>query len=356
MPIIPNLNLIFIHIPKTGGSSINEYFNLQHLREKYSIVGNFLCENKLPGSIHGVNGKPFIHTTNDLRSHVSKGDFIRVGKFLYQIHSKRPLLPRKIHLAAIDNAKCIMQGDIACQTANYIGSSNNQIPIYKKLVSDNTGRKIIPSKFHWGWLTTNTRNGFPLVQVFSNGQTTNSGKPAIELDHVSIKYIKSRLPSKVFNSMYKFCIVRNPYSRLVSEYFWKIKDNDVRFGIDCKRLRFTGFIKLLEKKFPKLLFQPQAEVSHYLPQYMYVCDNDGSIMVDTVIKIEDGLESGLEKVLNHIGVDTKTPIKLNKSNKTVDKRRHYSTYYTEETKNIVYRLYQRDFEIFNYPKEILAAN
>ena len=86
MPIIPNLNLIFIHIPKTGGSSINEYFQLARMREQNSVLGNFLCERKLPGAVKGEYGKNFVHTSVDLRPYISKGDFIRIGPLLYQVH------------------------------------------------------------------------------------------------------------------------------------------------------------------------------------------------------------------------------------------------------------------------------
>lgn len=351
MPIIPNLNIIFIHIPKTGGSSINEFFKLSNIRDKHSIVGNFLCENKLPGVIYGEYGKPFVYSSQDLRKYINKGDFIRIGDFLYQIHSEKPLLPKKIHLACIDNAKSIMQGNIAKQSAIYFGKTSKPMLIHKKLVSDTSSKKIIPSKFHWGWITTHTKNGKNLIQIFENSKK-QSGKPAIELDHVSILYIKSRIPNNIYNNMFKFCVVRNPYSRLVSEYFWKIKDDDIRFDIDCKRLSFTQFIKVLNLKFPKLLKQPHAEVSHYLPQYMFICDKDNNLLVDYVAKLENGLEFALKNVFQKIGLKTTKPIKLVKSNTTKTRRKHYSEYYTPETQNIVYNLYKRDFEIFGYSREL----
>ena len=351
MPIIPNYNLIFIHIPKTGGSSINEYFNLARLREQNSVLGNFICEQKLPGSVKGQYGKPFVWTSQDLRPYISKGDFIRIGNLLYQIHAKKALLPRKLHLASIDNAGNIMKGTIAETDGLFIGSSEKHT-IYKKLVSDHRGSRIIPSKFHWGWLTTHNKNGGPLVQVFNNARIRQSGTPAIELDHVSIQYIQSRLPPQIYNNMFSFCFIRNPYARLVSEYFWKRKDSDIRFGIDCRQMTFGQFIKTLQRKFRNILAQPQAEVSHYLPQYLYVCDENDKILVDFVAKYEDGLERGLEQALQKLGVTQVTPIKLPKSNSTSSQRDHYSTYYTPELKNIVGTLYDKDFTIFGYSKEL----
>ena len=352
MPIIPNYNIIFIHIPKTGGSSVNEYFNLSRLREQTSILGNFICEQKLPGVVRGQYGKNFVWTSQDLRPYISKGDFIRIGNLLYQVHSKKPLRPRRIHLASMDSAGKIMRGIIAENDGIYIGG-NDKNHIYKKLVSDPSGSRIIPSKFHWGWITTHNKDGSPLIQVFDNARIRQSGNPAVELDHISIRYIKSRLPKQIYDSMFKFCFVRNPYARLVSEYFWKRKDCDIRLGIDCRQMSFTQFIKTLQRKFNNILAQPQAEVSHYLPQYHFICDSEDNILVDYIAKYEDGLETGLETVLSTLGIQLPMPIKLPKSNSTSHVRQHYSTYYSPETQNIVYYLYQKDFEIFGYSKELI---
>ena len=349
MPIIPNANIIFIHIPKTGGSSINEYFKLHRLREKDSFLGNFLCERKLPGVVRGEYGKNFVWTSVDLRPYISKGDYVRMGSLLYQVHAKKPLRPRRIHLAPLDNAQRIMNGKIAERDGVYIGG-NSRVSIYKRLVSDPHGDRIIPSKYHWGWLNTLSRNGTPLTQVYDGGRVRNNGMPAIELDHVSIQYIRSRLPQQIFNNMFKFAFVRNPYDRLVSEYFWKRKDDDVRFSINCRDMPFPQFVRTLRRRFRLLMNQPHCEVSHFLPQYMFVCNAEGEVIVDYVAKYEDRLENGLREALVQSGREVPETIKLPKSNSTTSSREHYTKYYTPELSEIVYELYQKDFEIFEYPK------
>lgn len=350
MPVIPNLNLIFIHIPKTGGSSINEFFNLSNIREQGSITGKFLCERKLPGHVRGTYGKDIVYTTHNLKTMLSKGDFIRIGRFLYQVHSDKALKSNKIHLACVDDADAIMKGNLAKKDAIFLGG-NGKMPIYKKLVSDIYGNKIIPSKFHWGWIVTKSRDQRPLKEVYGLGIVREKGLPALELDHVSLLYIRNRLTPKQYNNYFKFCFVRNPYDRIVSEYFWKIKDNDFRLGINCKSISFRDFVNLLSKKFDFLLQLPHNEVSHFLPQYLFVCDENDELLVDYVAKYEDGLESGLKKLFDAMRIPYNQDFKLPKNNTTRHKRKKFTEYYDEETKEIIYNLYKKDFDVFGYSKE-----
>jgi hypothetical protein len=317
-----------------------------------SFKGNFVCEQKLPGFIHGNNGKPFIKTTNNLKPYLSKGDYIRINNFVYQIHSKKELSRNRIFLAGVDNADNLMKGNIAKQSVAFLGN-NGKYKIWKKLVSDQNGNKIIPSKYHWGWIITKTKQGKHLKQVRSDGTIIENGSSALELDHISISYIKSRIDNRYYNQLFKFCFVRNPYDRLVSEYFWKIKDNDLRLGINCKNMSFKSFVYQLSLKFNKLLDYPHNEVSHFLPQYLFVCDENGELLVDLVKKYEDGLEEGLQQLFYELGYNDYDNINLPKSNVTRNNRKKYTEYYDEQTKDIVYDLYRNDFEIFGYDKDFI---
>ena len=352
MPIYQNLKLIFIHIPKTGGTSINGYFKLKSILESNSVKGNFLCEQKLPGYVRGNYGKPFVHTSNNLKKFLSKGDYIRIANYVYQVNSVKGVCPKKIYLSSIDNAKDLMSGNIALNEANFIGSSN-KLPIYKKLVSSYNGNEIYPSKYHWGWIITKTREGKNLRVVYGKDSVLTKGIPALELDHVSILYLKSRIPGEMFNEFFKFCFVRNPYDRIVSEYFWKIKDNDLRLGINCRNLSFRNFVLLLEKKFNNLMLLPHNEATHFIPQYMFVCNDNYELLVNLVVKYEDTLEEGLKKLFDNIGISYSDNFRLPKHNSTRSNRKKYTEYYDEQTKNIIYNLYKKDFEIFNYSKDFI---
>jgi hypothetical protein len=352
MPVIPSLKLIFIHIPKTGGSSINKFLKLDTIRENKSIVG--YSEQKLPGLATCLYGDRFITPSRDLRQYLNQGDYLRIGKYLYQVNANYPINTNRIYLASLDNADNIMKGNLAKQNTNFIGENKNY-QIFKKLVTDDKANKIIPSKYHWGWITTTQKNNNPLIQVFNNNLLKKNKKPALELDHVSIRYIQARLPNYIFSQMTAFAFVRNPYSRLVSEYFWKKKDQtngqDVKLGINCLTSTFKEFVYQLSDKWETVMTQPQAEVSHYLPQYLFICDDNDNIIVHYE-KYENGLDNGLSKIVRQYNLDLPSNIKLPKNNTTTQFRSHYSHYYDVELQELVYRLYHKDFTHFNYSKDL----
>ena len=351
MPIYPHLNLIFIHIPKTGGSSINEYFNLKKIIDSKSVKGDFICERQLPGFVRGERGRQFVHTSTDLRKFLSKGDYIRIGDYIYQVHSQRGLGPKKIFLAYVTNADNLMKGTIATRNGVFLGN-NGKHKIYKKLVSDPAGNKIIPSIYHWGWIVTKTKTGQNLKQVYDRNIIRERGNPSLELDHLSLLYIKSRINPDLYLSYFKFCFVRNPYDRLVSEYFWKIKDNDLRLGIDCRKVTFKAFVYYLRERFPVILSLPHYEVSHFLPQYLFVCDESKKLIVDMVFKYENGLDNEFILLLEMMGKEVPPNFNLPNNNTTRSKRKKYTEYYDKETQDIVYSLYEDDFKLFDYPYEL----
>ena len=90
-----------------------------------------------------------------------------------------------------------------------------------------------------------------------------------------------------------------------------------------------------------------------MPQWLFVCDEDDTVIVDYVAKYEDGLENGIEEAFRQLGTPPDTPIKLPKSNVTKTSRDHYSSYYTPATRDIVADLYRKDFEIFGYSLDLV---
>lgn len=112
-----------------------------------------------------------------------------------------------------------------------------------------------------------------------------------------------------------FAYTRNPYSRVISAYFYKYPKK--------KFADFKTFVKneLINYKFD-LSFN--RNTIHFCPQYLFVCDNEDKITNVEVTKLED--------------------IECSRAYKHED-------YYNDDTFAIVNKIYEKDFELFNYSRK-----
>ena len=85
------------------------------------------------------------------------------------------------------------------------------------------------------------------------------------------------------------------------------------------------------------------EIGHNIPQYDYLFDEEGNVMVDFVGKFEH-IQRDFRKVQRKIGCNKN----LIHAEGTKSQRIHYKEYYDSESKELVTSLYKKDIEIFGY--------
>ena len=141
---------------------------------------------------------------------------------------------------------------------------------------------------------------------------------------------KGHLEEMTFSSAFKFSIVRNPYDRVLSEY---------RYRARKRPLAFTKFLRVLAR---------QAHDRHIVPASDYVLDASGNIMVDVILRFES-LTKGFANLSTRIfGSCLKLP-HLNGTRQDAGPQSLDC-----EARTLIYRLYERDFDIFRYPSERIA--
>jgi len=133
---------------------------------------------------------------------------------------------------------------------------------------------------------------------------------------------------------YKFAVVRNPYDRIVSEFFYRIKLGSVQLGENPESL-FSAWIVYNLKKYKKT---PEVLDNHLRPQTYYINDDV------EVFKFEDGIQSVLNSVGNRIGI--KKDVKV--SPKKVGEKK--SVRWSPTAVKMVLELYEHDFDRFDYSK------
>jgi len=140
---------------------------------------------------------------------------------------------------------------------------------------------------------------------------------------------------------FKFAIVRNPWDRLVSAFFF-LKDGgkhsrDAKWAED----HLSSFDEFEDFVLNWLNEENIHKGIHFIPQADFLKLN-GSIKVDFIGSLES-IEEDFDHIKQKIGLEN---ARLPHKNRSA--RADYRTYYTEETKNKVAKLYAEDIALKNY--------
>jgi hypothetical protein len=163
--------------------------------------------------------------------------------------------------------------------------------------------------------------------------------------HHSLREIRKIYNISIYEAAqyFKFAVVRNPWDIVVSNFhysrmkksFWHSDDETTKWSIHpdynlASQIEFEQYVQLLVGG--KLNHRFAA-----VPQSFWI---DGD--VDYLIRFEN-LNNDFSKVCQQIGLEPAPLEKINPS-----KHKHYSTYYTDESKKLIEEYYHQDIVRFNY--------
>lgn len=155
--------------------------------------------------------------------------------------------------------------------------------------------------------------------------------------HLTAREIAARLGPQVYAQYYKFTIVRNPYSRLVSAYY----QGFARRG--RRQTDVDGFRTFVREVLPAQFERPleQDRHRHLKPQSIFVVDDAGDMMVDFVARYER-LADDFQQVAERLGM----PLAAGHLNAShgFDVDAHFD----DDTRDRVRDLYRADFDLFGY--------
>jgi hypothetical protein len=177
-----------------------------------------------------------------------------------------------------------------------------------------------------------TNDAIPEITSFNNDSNVTTGHCDVNM-FLKEKYISNDFYKKNF----KFCIVRNPYARAVSLYHYNRK---------YLKYSFKDWVKYLYKNIDNI---PKNSI--YSSTVVGEINNQWNLMtswipadIDKIYFFEDGIDTIVDDINKKLNLKTNKEVKLlNKG-----KHNHYTEYYDEETRRIVYEIYKEDFIKFNY--------
>ena len=138
-------------------------------------------------------------------------------------------------------------------------------------------------------------------------------------NHKKASSIKRDLGKKIFDEYLKFCVIRNPYDKMVSRYYY-----------NKSKLSFEEFVKTTHNNNLKIHSIDKKSVCNYFIRFEY-------------------LEEDINTLCKKLNIDSYDLSLLPKHKSTQRKnKKHWSEYYDDETKQIVYNKHKKEFKLFGY--------
>jgi len=138
--------------------------------------------------------------------------------------------------------------------------------------------------------------------------------------------VRARVPDKIWNNYYKFCVERNPWDKAISLF------NMSRHRAEGN-LTFEQFLK--NKKFG-------INYKRYTSGW-----NRDKIIVDRVVRFEQ-LSEGLGEIFSLLGIPFSGELGTNAKGDYRVGKKHYREYYDDTSKKIIADVFEREIRMHGY--------
>lgn len=209
-------------------------------------------------------------------------------------------------------------------------------------------RKTLKSKREKAWFNQLYKHKCIFVHIPKTaGISVSVSLLGKSIGNMSALYYLALFGKEDFNKYFKFAFVRNPFSRLVSAFEY------LKAGgggpLDVNEVQSVKPYKSLEDFVLNHLTPATAKSNRYFrPQHYFICDSDDKMLVDYLGRFET-IEQDYEYIRNKIA--SGEPLK--KLNITRANKRGVEEYYSnKEVLQKVIAIYDKDFDLFGYSKEL----
>ena len=156
-------------------------------------------------------------------------------------------------------------------------------------------------------------------------------------DHLPGKEIKEKLGSELWDRLFTFTFVRNPWDRILSFYYYRIKCNEIPSS-----LTFREYVLSLKNKQLGKYGLP-LNSHEYKNCADYILEDNNKIIVDYIGRYETR-EKDLNTIAKKIGCNQIGNLPFNKATPS---NINYSKYFDSEITTIIERIYLKDITMFD---------
>lgn len=154
--------------------------------------------------------------------------------------------------------------------------------------------------------------------------------------HMDACWIRDRIGHDVFDNMFTFAIVRNPFDQMVSRYEYIRKNTRHHSHKAAKRFSFSQFMN----------YQRWKDWNFTKTQHSKVTDRNGQIILKKIYRFEE-ISEILPDVTKIIGLPQPKEI----PHVNASERKRYQDYYDDNSRRFVEKHYRKDLDYFGYTFE-----